>query len=45
MITIDCPWCDERLELAPSATDVACDTCRVVVELAPDPQPVVAAAA
>jgi hypothetical protein len=46
MTTIECPWCNEPLELnLPTAVEMACDTCSVRVELAPDPRPVLAAAA
>jgi hypothetical protein len=46
MTTIDCPFCDQPLELDPAtAVEAACDTCRIRVELAPDPLPLVVAAA
>jgi hypothetical protein len=46
MTTIECPWCDGPLELEPApAVEVACDACRIRVELAPDPAPVVLGAA
>jgi hypothetical protein len=46
MTTIECPWCDEPVELELSiATELSCGTCQVHVELAADPRPVVAQAA
>ena len=46
MTTIDCPWCDAPLEVElATAVAVACSDCRVQVDLAPDPGPVLAAAA
>ena len=46
MTTIECPWCDEPVELALStAVEMTCETCQVHVELAPDPRPAVAQAA
>jgi sarcosine oxidase delta subunit len=46
MTTIDCPFCDQRIELdLATAVNVSCDTCQVRVELAPDPLPIVVAAA
>ena len=46
MTTIECPFCDQPLELdLATAVEVACDTCQVRVELAADPLPLVVAAA
>jgi hypothetical protein len=46
MTTIDCPFCDQLVELdLATAVDVACDACQVRVELAPDPIRLVVAAA
>ena len=46
MTTIDCPFCDQPVELdLATAVDVACDTCQVRVELASDPMPLAIAAA
>jgi hypothetical protein len=46
MTTTDCPFCDQPVELdLASAVDVACDTCHIRVDLAPDPLPLVVAAA
>jgi len=46
MTTIDCPFCDQPAELdLATAVDVTCETCQVRVELAPDPIPLVVAAA
>ena len=40
MVTFDCPWCTEPVEIEPaSARDVACETCGITVEVAPDPTP------
>ncbi len=41
-LEFDCPWCTGRLVSADSATGpvgeaLACPTCSIVVELAPDP--------
>ncbi len=43
-ITIECPWCEQRVELAAGATSIECVECRVVVELADD-RPAMASAA
>jgi hypothetical protein len=41
MVTFDCPWCTEPVRLEPSTLDeLACETCGIVVEIAPDPVPV-----
>ena len=46
MTTIDCPFCDQPLQLdLATAVEVDCDTCQVRVELAADPMPLVVAAA
>jgi hypothetical protein len=46
MPTVECPWCAAPLEADLStATEIACDTCLIHVELAPDPAPILAAAA
>jgi len=46
MTTLECPWCEAPVEIDVStAVDLACDSCLVRVELAPDPAPVFAAAA
>jgi len=38
VITIECPWCAEMARLEASAqAAVACTTCGIVVEIAPDP--------
>lgn len=40
MVTFECPWCTEPVSLEPSNLDeVACDTCGISVEVAPDPVP------
>jgi ribosomal protein S27E len=38
MLTVDCPWCEDRMVLddAPD-TSMTCAACDVRVELAPDP--------
>lgn len=37
MITVACPWCTEPAELgAPSPGELFCETCSIVVEVAPD---------
>jgi hypothetical protein len=46
MTTIECPFCDQPLELdLATAVEAACDACHVHVELAADPLPLVVAAA
>ena len=46
MTTIECPFCDQPVELdLATAVEAACDTCQIRVELAPDPLPLVVAAA
>jgi hypothetical protein len=45
MITIECSWCDADLTIEGlDATSVECADCRIVVELAPDPEPIAIAA-
>jgi hypothetical protein len=45
MITIECSWCEADLVLDRiDATTVECPDCRIVVELAPDPEPLAVAA-
>jgi hypothetical protein len=46
MITTDCPFCDQPIELdLVASNDLACDGCQVRVEIAADPAALVAAAA
>ena len=46
MITTDCPFCDQPVELDLIATaELTCDACNVRVEIARDPAPIVVAAA
>ena len=46
MITTDCPFCDQPVELdLATSNELACDGCRVRVEIAADPAAIVAAAA
>lgn len=46
MITTDCPFCDQPVELdLLTSSELACDGCQVRVEIAADPAPRVAAAA
>jgi hypothetical protein len=46
MTTIDCPFCDQPVELElATATELACDGCLVHVEIAADPAPTIAVAA
>jgi len=41
MVTFDCPWCTEPVHLDASALDeLACDSCGIAVEIAPDPAPI-----
>ena len=41
MVTVDCPWCTEPVGVEPASLEtLACDTCGVTVEIAPDPAPV-----
>jgi hypothetical protein len=45
MIIIECTWCDEELALdGLDAASVDCPVCLVSVEIAPDPEPLAAAA-
>ena len=38
MVTIDCPWCAEAVDLDGSSLDeLTCGECGIVVEIAPDP--------
>ena len=38
MITVECPWCTEPVEVDAAIVDVlSCDGCAVTVEIAPDP--------
>jgi hypothetical protein len=44
--TIDCPFCDQPVELdLATAAELTCDACLVRVEIARDPAPIVVAAA
>jgi hypothetical protein len=44
--TIDCPFCDQPVELdLATAAELSCDACLVRVEIARDPAPIVVAAA
>ena len=46
MITTDCPFCDQPVEVDLGAlTELSCDGCQVRVEIAPDAAPLVVAAA
>jgi hypothetical protein len=46
MITTDCPFCDQPVELdLRTSTELTCDGCQVRVEIAADPAPLVVAAA
>ena len=45
MITLECAWCDAELAVADlDATSIECADCRIVVEIAPDPEPLALAA-
>lgn len=38
MVTIECPWCAEPAHVEGSTqAQVACETCGIAVEIAPDP--------
>jgi DNA-directed RNA polymerase subunit RPC12/RpoP len=43
--TIDCPFCDQPVELDLAKAELTCDGCNVRVEIARDPAPIVVAAA
>ena len=45
MITFDCPWCAGSLAVTAELEELACETCNVRVEIAPDPLPIEIAAA
>ena len=46
MIIIECSWCDAELALETLVeTSVDCPDCRVTIDIAPDLEPTVAAAA
>ena len=46
MIIIECSWCDAELALETLVeTSVDCPDCRITIDLAPDLEPIVAAAA
>ena len=46
MITTDCPFCDQPVELdLVTSNELACEGCQVRVEIAADPAPLVVAAA
>lgn len=36
MIHVECPWCAEPAALEPASLDLTCETCGIVVEVAPD---------
>ena len=45
MIIIECSWCDADLALdSLDAVSVDCPDCRVMVDIAPDPDPLALAA-
>jgi predicted RNA-binding Zn-ribbon protein involved in translation (DUF1610 family) len=45
MITFECTWCDGELAIeSVEATSLECPDCRIVVEIAPDPEPLALAA-
>lgn len=37
MLTFECPWCTEPVELDTSCQELACGQCGIAVEIAPDP--------
>jgi hypothetical protein len=38
MVTFDCPWCTEPADLrGPGLDELACDSCGIAIEIAPDP--------
>ena len=42
MVTIPCPWCDHEVAMPDAslaATQLRCDECATVVDLAPEPAP------
>jgi len=39
MLFIDCPFCLAPLPVGPGAGSLACEGCRVELELAPEPAP------
>jgi hypothetical protein len=46
MITTECPFCDQPVELdLATSSELACDRCQVRVEIAADPGTLVVAAA
>ena len=46
MITTECPFCDQPVELDLLASnELTCDGCQVRIEIASDPTPLVIAAA
>lgn len=45
MITIECTWCDAELVLdGLEAASLECPDCRILVEIAPDPETLAIAA-
>jgi ribosomal protein S27E len=36
MMYVECPWCDQSIEMEPSQSQIRCDECRVVMDAAPD---------
>ena len=45
MITLECSWCDADLTIDRlDEPSVECADCRIVVEIAPDPEPLALAA-
>jgi len=39
MITFDCPWCAGPLAATAEFDELDCESCRVRLEIAPDPRP------
>ncbi len=41
----ECPWCEGTATVDRGLTTLACDDCQVVVQIAPDPTPLITLAA
>ncbi len=39
MVTFECPWCTEPVDVDAGFDALACDACGISVEVAPDPAP------
>ncbi len=39
MVTFECPWCTEPVDVDAGLDALACEACGIAVDVAPDPAP------